>query len=85
VRAYVFVFLCVCILLLWLVSLQHTNTHTAQQHTQTHDTGPPLEAMMDPQLAALYEGSVARLQSRGRSVRLELQKVGDKYFTFQKK
>ncbi len=30
---------------------------------------------MDGQLAALYEGGVARLQARGRSVRLELQKV----------
>lgn len=31
--------------------------------------------MMDEQLAALYEGSVARLAASGRSVRLELEKV----------
>lgn len=41
----------------------------------THPTDPPLADMVDEQLAALYEGSVARLAASGRSVRLELEKV----------
>lgn len=61
-----------------MVYCSSTNPHrrpvvVVVDHT---NTDPPLANMMDEQLAALYEGSVARLAARGRSVRLEMEKVG---------